>query len=80
MLAVEGGACLRADIELAHDRAAVGVDGIQRVAGRHPDMRAVKADAVHGAHARKGAVFADYFCCCSFHDVILVAARLMRST
>src|SRR5437899_5279155 len=54
VLAVESGACVRGNIELAHRPAAVGVDRVQRVAGRNPDVGAVITDAVHLRDFRKG--------------------------
>ena len=47
VLAVESGARMRGNIELAHSLAALGIDRIQRVAGGDPDIRAVKTDTMH---------------------------------
>jgi len=61
--AVEGGARMRGDIERAHRFPARRVDRVQRVAGRDPDIGAVISDPSHIRDIRKGAVFADDFCC-----------------
>ena len=44
-----------------HDLAAVGIEGVQPVAGGEPDMLAVEGDAVHLVDAGKGAVLAEDF-------------------
>ena len=59
MLAVESGARMRGDIEFSHRLAAVGIDRVQRVAGRDPDIGTIITDAMHVGDIRKGAIFAD---------------------
>ena len=49
VLAVEGGSRMRGDIERAHRLAALGIEGVQPVAGRKPDVLPVVGDAVHAA-------------------------------
>ena len=71
MFAVEGGSRVRGDIERAHRLAAVGVNRVQRVAGRDPHAGAVIAHPVHMGDAGKGTVFADDGCCCSIHKLTL---------
>ena len=56
-----------------------GSTAFERFAGRDPDIGTVVAYAMHVGDTRKGAVFADDVCCCSFHNVILSAVRLVRS-
>src|SRR5690606_9049016 len=61
LLAVEGGACMRRDVERAHDLAAVGIERVQLVAGREPHRPAVEGHARHLVDAGKGAVLTDDF-------------------
>ena len=59
VLAVEGRAGMRRDVERALRLAARRIEGLQRVAGGEPDVLAVEGDAVHAVDAREGAVLAD---------------------
>src|SRR5450631_544038 len=75
VLAVKGGSRMRGNIERAHRFPARGVDRVQRVAGRDPDMGPVIADTSDIRDIRKGAVFADDRCCRSFHVLVLFCCR-----
>src|ERR1700720_2008674 len=79
MVAVESSAGMRRNFGCAHHLATTRVDSVQRFAGRDPDIGTVITYAMHVGDIRKGAVFADDVCRCSFHNVILSAVRLVRS-
>ncbi len=72
VLPVEGRPGVGRDIDRALQLAAGGIEGMQLVTGREPDLLAVVADAMHFVDARKGTVFADDFGVCAFHGVILL--------
>src|SRR5258707_1382634 len=57
--AVEGGACMRGDIERAQRLAARRIEGLQSVSGSDPHMLAVIRDAAHFLDTWKGSVFTD---------------------
>ena len=54
VLAVEGRSCMRGDIDRAHRLSALGIEGVQPVSGRKPDVLAVKRDAMHAVDPGKG--------------------------
>jgi hypothetical protein len=57
--AVEGGAGVGRDRNLAHQRAARGIERGDALATREPDVRTVEGDAAYLADPGVGAVFAD---------------------
>src|SRR5262245_22045688 len=59
MLTVERGARMPGHIERSQLLATLRIEGIQAVAGREPDVRAVERDAVDSFGLREGPVFAD---------------------
>jgi len=78
MAPVEGGAGMGGDVDRPHQRAALGIDGIERFSGGEPEVLAVVGDAVHLLHAGKGAVFAKDMGFCLAHGCLLgliLAAR-----
>ena len=50
---------MRGDIDRAHRDAAGGVERIQFVAGRKPDVLAVEGQAMHMVGTGKGPIFAE---------------------
>ena len=62
MLAVERGARMPGDVERAQLLAALGIEGVQPVAGREPDMVAVERDSMNLFGLGEGPVFADDLC------------------
>jgi hypothetical protein len=63
VLAVEGGSCMRGDIDRAHRLSTLWIEGVQLISGRKPDVLTVKRHAMHVAGARKGAILAEDFGC-----------------
>jgi hypothetical protein len=61
MLTVEGGPCVRRDVDRAQGSAALGLQRLQFVPGGEPDLLAVVRDAPHLVDARKGSVLAHDF-------------------
>src|SRR5476649_1050779 len=59
--AIEGGACVRSDIDRALCLAARRIESFERVAGGDPDVPAVIGDPVHAFDIREGAILADDF-------------------
>ena len=60
---VEGRAGMRGDFDRAHRLPARGIERVQSVAGRKPDVPAVEGEAMHGVDALEGTVLADDFGC-----------------
>ena len=75
VLAVEGRSRMRGDIDRAQRLPARGIEGVQPVSGRKPDVPTVKRDPMHLVDTRKGSIFAEDFGCRSFHASILVARQ-----
>ena len=61
MLAVEGRPGMCGDLDHAHGLAARGIEGVELVAGREPDVPAVERQSMHMVDARKGSVLAEDF-------------------
>src|SRR5262245_8641937 len=59
--AVEGGSCVRADLDRAHLLPVRRVEGVQRVARSKPYLLTVVRDSSHVVDTEKGAIFADDF-------------------
>src|SRR5688572_19035042 len=73
VLAVEGRACVRGDIERARRVSTRRIEGIQLVSGRKPDVLAVERDPIHLVDTREGPIFADDFGSSLFHASILAS-------
>ena len=63
MLAVEGRPCMGGDIDRAYRLPGHGIEGVQLVSGRKPDVLTVKRHAIHPVGIRKGAIFTEDFGC-----------------
>src|SRR6267143_862433 len=63
MLAVEGRPCMRGNIDRAQDCPAGGIEGVQPVSGRKPDVLTVIGEPMHVLDARKGPIFPNDFSC-----------------
>ena len=61
VLAVEGGSCMRRDIDRAQYLPARSVDGVQLVSGREPDVLTVIGHAMHVVDTRKRSVLTNDF-------------------
>ena len=61
VLAIEGRSRMSGDIERVHCLAALGIEGIQRVSGRKPDMPAIIGDAIYLLDTWKGSIFTENF-------------------
>jgi len=59
VLAVEGRACMRGDIDRAQGLPARRIEGVQRVSGSKPDVLTVIRDSMHVVDTRKGSIFTD---------------------
>jgi hypothetical protein len=75
MAAIEGGSCVRGDIDRAQYLAAGWIEGVQFVSGRKPDVLAVIGDAMHAFDAGKGSIFMDDGGCCCVHASILASRQ-----
>src|SRR6516225_8568485 len=71
MLAVKRRSGTGCDIDLTHRLSARGVERVQLVARRKPDVLSVIGDAIHALDARKGTVLSDNFGGRSFHLSLL---------
>ena len=78
MLAVKRRSGMGCDIDLTHRLSARGVERVQLVARRKPDVLSVIGDAIHALDARKGTVLSDDFGGRSFH-LSLLATLSMRA-
>jgi hypothetical protein len=65
--AIEGRSCMSGNIDRASHPLARGVEGVQLISGRKPDMLTVKRKPMHLLDLRKGSILADDFGCRSFH-------------
>src|SRR6202790_2306858 len=72
VLAVEGGSCMRGDIDRAQRLPARRIEGVQLFSGGKPDVLTVKRNPTHLVDTRKGSIFTENFGCRSFHASILV--------
>jgi hypothetical protein len=51
------------DIDGAHHRPVRGIEGVQPVSGRKPDVLTVKRNPMHLADTREGPILTHDFCC-----------------
>jgi hypothetical protein len=61
VLAVEGRPSMRGDINRAHRLTARRIEGVQLVAGRKPDVLAVKRNPTHVVDTREGSILMEDF-------------------
>jgi hypothetical protein len=73
VLAVEGRACMRGDINRAQHLPACRIESVELVSASKPDVPTVKRNAMHVVETRKGSIFTKDFGCRPFHASILVA-------
>src|SRR5262245_3374586 len=74
MPAVEGCSGIRRDIDRALRFPARGIEGVQFVVGREPDILSVVRDPVHAFDTRKGTVLTDNLGRRSLHAFVGVAS------
>jgi hypothetical protein len=75
VLAIEGSAGVRRDLDRAQLLSARRVESVQLVSGREPDVPAVICNSVHAVNPWKWTILLDDFSCRSFHASILVAGQ-----
>ena len=75
MLAVEGRACMPGDIDRAHHPATHGIEGVQPVSRRKPDVSIVKRHPAHLVGIGEGAILTEDFGCRPFHLPSLVTRQ-----
>src|SRR5438445_1998100 len=63
VLAVEGRSGMRSDIDRAHRLPARGIERVQPVSGRKPDVLAVERNPIHAVDTGKGSIFTNDFGC-----------------
>src|SRR5205823_2273461 len=73
--AVEGRSGMPRDIDRAHRLPARGIEGVQLVSGRKPDVLTVIGDPTHAVGTWKGSIFTEDFGCRSFHALILIVRQ-----
>src|ERR1700683_4570044 len=78
VLAVEGRSRMRNDIDRAQRLAAGGVEGVDLLPSRKPDILTIVRDAIHALGPRKGSVLSNDVGGGSTHDSILVNRQERR--
>src|SRR5262249_27661373 len=78
VLAVEGRAGARGDVDRAHHLPTRRIEGLQLVSGGKPDVPTVVGDPVHVVDTRKRTILADDLGGRSIHVSILVAREWRR--
>jgi hypothetical protein len=63
VLAIEGRASMGGDVDRAYRLAGHGIEGVQLVAGRKPDVLTVKRHAINPVGIGKRTIFAEDFGC-----------------
>src|SRR5262245_4615216 len=78
VLPVEGSSCMRRNIDRAQGLPARGIQGVELVSGRKPDVATVEGHSMHVVDPRKGSVFAQDLGFGSLHASILVTRQRSR--